>query len=165
MIVLGFDPGLHGGCAALRDGTVVSAVPMFTVGGEVDSAAVADWVRSVSGGTDGTTGVRAAVERVSAMPGQGVSSMFKFGTGWGMVRGVLSTLRVPTYLVTPQAWKKVVLAGTQKDKDAAVAWCRSAHPEVQLVQPGCRTPHDGVADSIAIAEYLYRQNRDAPRPQ
>jgi crossover junction endodeoxyribonuclease RuvC len=80
-------------------------------------------------------------------------------------------------LVTPQAWKKVVLPGlipakaklppdataAQKKaasaankkagKDAAIGWCRRAYPSVSLIPEGCRVPHDGIADSLCIAEY------------
>ncbi len=71
------------------------------------------------------------------MPGQGVSSTFKFGQGYGSILGIAAALSIPTELVTPQAWKKVVLAGTAKDKDAAVGYCRRAFPNVSLL-PGPR---------------------------
>jgi crossover junction endodeoxyribonuclease RuvC len=154
MKYVGCDPGLHGGCAVIDDvSRTAAAIPMPVSGGEVDSAALADWIRSLGGDCV------AAVERVSSMPKQGVASTFKFGTGWGMVRGVLATLRVSTLLVTPQAWKKVVLAGTQKDKDAAISWCRQAYPSVNLVLERCRVPHDGLADALAIAEFLRLRNK------
>ena len=48
----------------------------------------------------------AYVERVSAMPGQGVASMFNFGVSYGVIQGVLGALQIPIVLVTPRSWKK-----------------------------------------------------------
>jgi hypothetical protein len=80
------------------------------------------------------------------MPGQGVASSFTFGTGYRQIQGLLAGRGIPFELVTPQAWKKLVLAGTTKDKDAAIAYCRRAFPDVALVLPRCRVSHDGIAD-------------------
>jgi len=57
----------------------------------------------------------AYVEKVGAMPGQGVSSMFQFGRGVGLVEGVLAALDVPVNYVTPQAWQKAVSVRGGKD--------------------------------------------------
>ncbi len=93
------------------------------------------------------------IEKVHAMPKQGVSSTFKFGMGYGLVIGVCEALGIPYRLVTPQAWKKVVLAGTAKDKDAAVSFVRRAYPGVDLIPGKKRVPHDGIADAMCIAEF------------
>jgi hypothetical protein len=47
-----------------------------------------------------------------------------------------------------------VLAGTTKDKDAAIAYCRRAFPDVALVLPRCRVPHDGIADAVWVKKFL-----------
>jgi len=148
---LGFDPGQSGGCAMI-DQMGAQAVPMPVAGGAVDAHALGVWVYSIVM-TATHAPVIAAVEAVHAMPKQGVSSTFKFGRNYGTILGVLGALGVRTELVTPQAWKAVVLAGTTKDKDAAIAWCRRAYPRVELIQKGCRTPHDGCADALCIAEW------------
>lgn len=57
----------------------------------------------------------AVLERVGAMKGQGVSSMFQFGRGVGMVEGVFAALHIPTEYVTPQTWQKAVGARSGKD--------------------------------------------------
>ena len=101
----------------------------------------------------------AVIEKVHSMPGQGVSSTFSFGTGYGQLQGLLAGLGIPFELVTPQAWKKVVLAGTAKDKDAAIAYCRRAFPEVPLIMPRCRTPHDGIADALCLLQFGVRNYR------
>ena len=56
--------------------------------------------------------------------------------------------------MTPQALKKEVLAGTAKDKQAAIDHCLSAYPGVRLMATDkSRTYHSGMADAICIAEY------------
>jgi crossover junction endodeoxyribonuclease RuvC len=58
---------------------------------------------------------RAIVERVSARPGQGVTSMYAFGRAVGIVEGVLGGLNIPTSYVTPQAWRKAMQVREGKD--------------------------------------------------
>ena len=93
------------------------------------------------------------VEKVHSMPKQGVASTFKFGMGYGVIIGICDALGLPYRLVTPQAWKKQVLAGTTKDKDAAISFVRRAYPHVNLTPGAKRKPHDGMADALCIAEF------------
>jgi crossover junction endodeoxyribonuclease RuvC len=125
-------------------------MPMPLAGNELDLAELANQTRRLQ--FEGAE-VRAIVERVHAMPSQGVSSTFTFGKGFGGVLGVFAALGVPVLLPTPQAWKKKILAGTKQDKAAAVAWARRVYPGVPLVLARCRKPHDGMADALCIAEW------------
>lgn len=152
MIFLGFDPGLSGGVASIDDEGRIEAHVMPVAGGELDPRALGAWVWGAVLRHD--CQAVACVEKVGAMPKQGLSSTFKFGKGYGTVLGVLGALGIRTELVTPQAWKRVVLAGTDHGKDAAVAWCARAYPGVNLMRtPRCTSPHDGIADAVCIAEY------------
>jgi crossover junction endodeoxyribonuclease RuvC len=154
VIYLGFDPGLSGGLAALGLG-VSTAHVMPVRGNEIDARAIGVWVWDHVLKND--SAVVACVEKVGAMPKQGLSSTFKFGKGYGTILGVLGALGVRCELVTPQAWKKVVLAGTDHSKDAAIAWCNRAYPQVSLLATErCRVPHDGMADALCIAEFARR---------
>ncbi len=143
--IFAFDPGLKGGAASIKGGVVV-AIPMPTAAKELDlptiagllSASFVDFV---------------VIEKVHSMPAQGVASSFKFGVGYGQLMGLCAALSIPYTLVTPQAWKKQVLAGTPKDKRAAIEFCRREYPLVPLIQPGCRLPHDGVADALCLLSY------------
>jgi crossover junction endodeoxyribonuclease RuvC len=156
MIHLGIDPGKHGGLAFITETVVPAnglcvydAMPMPLSGNEIDGTILADLVKAHQIADD----VHATIELVGAMPKQGLSSTFTFGKGYGMVQGILAALGVRYELVTPQKWKGVILAGTAKDKDAAIAWCRRAYPGANLIPRGCRVPHDGIADAICLAEY------------
>ena len=149
MRIAAIDPGMKGGIAT-HSGHIVGAFAMPTAGKEIDCVAIAnfligfqpDWL---------------VIEKVGAMPKQGVSSTFKFGKGYGSLFGIAAALHIPVELVTPQRWKSKVLHGTKKDKDAAIAYCRRAFPEVSLIPPRCRTEHDGIADALCLVEYGRRE--------
>lgn len=142
--VLGLDPGQSGGYAIL--GPDPEAAPLPWQGGDLDGAALAAIIRRHDIHL-------AVVEKVGAMPKQGVASTFGFGYGAGKLAGVLEALGIPYQLVTPQRWKGVVLAGTPRDKDAAIAHVRRKYPWVDLLPGAKRVPHDGIADAVCIAEW------------
>ena len=143
------DPGLSGGVAILHGGEV-TARPLPIAGKDLDLVLLSQWLKDSSPGL-------VIVEKVHSMPGQGVASMFKFGQGYGAILGISAALGIPCELVTPQAWKKTVLAGSAKDKDAAIEYCRRAFPQVSLLPgPRCRKPHDGLADALCLLEYARR---------
>ena len=131
MVILGCDPGQTGALAAY-DGTIITGLidmPTMTrlhgSGRQVDPYTLATEILDLCAGRNAT----AVIEAVSAMPGQGVSSMFRFGESVGVVLGVLGALRMPVRWVTPQRWKKAAgIAG--KDKDAARSLAIQLHPEV-----------------------------------
>jgi len=153
VIVLGVDPGISGGLAFLDGGKAAGLYVMPTYrtdeekkihGHKVDFHTFASIVEMYRPD-------RAVVERVSAMPGQGVSSMFTFGGAYTGVLACLQALSIPYDLVTPQKWKKEM--GFKKEKKETVKWCMERYPNVSLIPPRCRTPHSGLADALAIASW------------
>jgi crossover junction endodeoxyribonuclease RuvC len=142
--IIAIDPGLSGAIAILNG--ELSAQPLPIAGKELDLGELARLIQNAYP-------VLAVVEKVHSMPGQGVSSTFKFGTGFGSILGILAALGIRTELIPPQTWKRVILQGTDKSKDAAIAYCRRAFPDVPLVLPRCRKPHDGIADALCLLEY------------
>lgn len=145
-MIIGIDPGLSGGIAYISPTGGHDARPMPLAGNEIDGHEIAAQIKAVMPDV-------VILEKVHAMPKQGVSSTFKFGMGYGIVIGVCEALGIPYRLVTPKAWKKTVLAGTKKDKDAAISFVRRAYPSIDLTPGRKRVPHDGMADAICIAEY------------
>lgn len=99
---------------------------------------------------------RVIIEKVGAMPGQGVTSMFSFGYGCGVIEGVVACLRVPYEFVTPQAWMKVVLAGmTKGEYKASPLYCQRRFPNQNwMATARSKKMHDGMTDSACIAMYL-----------
>lgn len=159
-LTVGIDPGLRGGIAALDPtGALVGLWPMPVAGGEVHAAGLADLLRSLRCLDNHQDIGGVCLEKVGAMPKQGVASTFRFGTGWGMVRGVCAALGLPVVLVMPTQWKRRVLVGLPHDKDGAIRFCTSRWPQADLILPGCRVPHDGLADALCIAEYLRIHHR------
>lgn len=149
--ILGVDPGITGGLAFLFSARV-EAVDIPVVDGEVDTDTLAEIVRSYAPRF-------AAIERVGAMPGQGVSSTFKFGTAYGAIRAVVSTLGVPSRRVTPQKWKKAFGLGPDKEQ------CRARAIETW---PGAkcfsRKKDHGRAEAALIALYA-REHLVQPEAQ
>ena len=60
--------------------------------------------------------IRVVIEHVSAMPGQGVTSMFNFGQSFGILKGICTAMQLPMYFVRPAKWKKYFnLLNSEKD--------------------------------------------------
>ena len=99
----------------------------------------------------------AAVEKVGAMPGQGVSSTFSFGQSYGFILGVLSAFGIGVQLVPPTVWKREFgLLHTQKQDSVAVA--KRLFPGVSLIATErSRKESDGMSDSLLICEWARRK--------
>ena len=152
MIYLAIDPGLHGGLAWLTpDGAFAEATPLLKAEGKNEYDVKTMWLHLDGMRREGPT--FAILEKVHAMPKQGVSSTFKFGYGFGLWVALLTAAEIPFELVSPQAWKKVMLADTPKDKLAALVTARRLFPTVDLH----RKADDGLAEALLMAEYGRRQ--------
>jgi crossover junction endodeoxyribonuclease RuvC len=121
MRVLGIDPGLTGALALIEtslDALVIRDMPVARSGTgtrqEIVPVLLAEMIRALDPDV-------AFLERVNAMPKQGVSSVFTFGQGYGMIRGVLAALLVPVELVTPGHWKRIMRLDKDKSRARAVA--------------------------------------------
>ena len=161
--VIGIDPGLSGGIAVIRNPNQVDAIPIPATEGDLDVYKIWNWVgyRASPYSPVEEWNAIAYIEAVHAMPGQGVSSVFKFGYVTGILHGVIRAMKIPLKLVTPQAWKKEILAGTAKDKQAAIDYCLRVYPNVKLIATDrSRTYHSGMADALCIAEYGYRKENN-----
>jgi crossover junction endodeoxyribonuclease RuvC len=161
MIYIGIDPGQAGGIAIIHKGDnnerngSLNVISMPLAGKDIDVAALSIWLYDQVDGICTDTPV-AYLEKVSAMPKQGVASTFKFGINYGIIIGILGTIQIPYYLVTPQAWKKEVLAGLdwKGNKLAAVDYCRRAYPDISLLATSrSYKPHSGMADALCMAVY------------
>ena len=151
MIIIGIDPGKKGGIALIGEGKI--SFP--SSGGLLYSKwyDLTDWVNAAKMLDGEAEDVVAYVELVHSMPNQGVASTFSFGKGFGEVLGWLGALKVRAELVSPQKWKRAVLAGTDRDKAAAIRFVQENYPDIDLTPGRCRVPQDGIADAVCIAHY------------
>jgi len=142
-VILGVDPGLTGAIAFYYPehpgGIVVYDIPVAD--GEVDTDTLTGIIR-------GLAPTVAVIERVSSMPGQGVSSTFKFGATYGALRAVVSVLQIPQHLVTPAKWKAHFRLS--KDKEEARARALQLWPGAGYF---ARKKDHGRAEAALIALY------------
>ena len=153
MIYLGIDPGKSGALAFIR-GNSAEVIPFDEE--EYRGKLITVWQYIVCD----KEGAFCAVEKVGAMPKQGVSSSFNFGHNAGFIEGLLWAYSIPYKLVTPQTWKKEFTL-LKRDKDASVAEAHRLFPSVSLRPTDkCRKDNDGMAEALLIAEWGRRWKRD-----
>ena len=167
MIYLGIDPGFNGALAAVGDVTAVHSTPCLVrdkgkgTKREYNVSHMRELLKDYK-----RTGVnlRCSLEAVHAMPAkfktkgverrQGVTSMFNMGFGFGIWQGLLAGLEIPYELITPQRWKKAMLDGTGKDKEASRLKALQLFPSLEKE---LRFKKDeGRAEALLLAEYLKR---------
>lgn len=158
MIFIGIDPGLSGAVGVISlplggpDTYEVYDTPTALVEGEKTKrkyliVAMADLLKPYSYRND----VIAILENVHSMPKQGVASSFSFGEGKGIWEGILGAYGICTELVSPQRWKKAIMADQGKEKDAARFKAMQLFPS--LADQFKLVKHDGRAEAILMAEY------------
>jgi crossover junction endodeoxyribonuclease RuvC len=156
-LTLGVDPGQSGCVALLADDVPVGFVDMPTwprkAGGRiVDAVALADTLRAALALHAGAYAL-AVFEQVNAMPGQGVSSGFRFGQADGIARGVIGALGIGVIEVPPATWKRHFhLCGA--GKDAARTYAAQRFPAIanRLRRKG----DIGRADALLVALWAYQ---------
>lgn len=157
-ITLGIDPGATGAIAALADGAYYDVLDMpVTAGreengrGHVDGGVLADWLREMSRRNPGAA-FDAVIEQVGARPGQGVTSMFRFGEAYGTVRGALGALGIAFRVVSPNLWKpRMGLVGPAKDSAREMAAHRFPAAATKLA----RKKDHGRAEALLIAKWAH----------
>ena len=111
MLIIGIDPGISGSICFFRDGKILDVVemPTMTEGKknkkQVNGSQIYNEISKRINQID-KKDIKVIVEQVSAMPGQGVTSMFNFGQSFGILKGICSAMQLPIYFVRPARWKK-----------------------------------------------------------
>lgn len=106
----------------------------------------------------------ALMEKVTAMPGQGVTSMFSFGENFGLLKGILASVCRDVRLVRPQAWQIWVRKQYGEKAEGKEAWIEIARQEFgedSVLAPGRRKPQDGLGDALCMALYACAQGEMA----
>jgi len=121
MLIIGIDPGISGSICFFKDGKILDVIEMPTMTeGKKNKRQVngSQIYNEISKRLDKIEShqIKVIIEQVSAMPGQGVTSMFNFGQSFGILKGICSAMQLPIYFVRPAKWKKYFnLINSEKD--------------------------------------------------
>ena len=157
MLIIGIDPGISGSICFFQDGKIIDVVEMPTmtegkknkkqVNGSQIFNEILDRIKKLD-----KKDVKVIIEQVSAMPGQGVTSMFNFGQSFGILKGICSAMQLPMYFVRPAKWKKYFnLINSEKDASRTRAIEIFPYFSGQL----SRKKDSNKADAILIASFYY----------
>ena len=157
MLIIGIDPGISGSICFFENGKIIDVVEMPTmtegkknkrqVNGSQIYNEISNRIHKVK-----NQEIRVIIEQVSAMPGQGVTSMFNFGQSFGILKGICSAMQLPMYFVRPTKWKKYFnLINSEKDASRTKAIEIFPYFSSHL----SKKKDSNKADAILIANFYY----------
>ena len=159
MLIIGIDPGISGSICFFQDGKIIDVVEMPTMAEgkknkkQVNGSQIFNEISVRIKKLDkNDMKVKVVIEQVSAMPGQGVTSMFNFGQSFGILKGICSAMQLPMYFVRPAKWKKYFnLINSEKDAS------RTKAIEIFPYFSGhlSKKKDSNKADAILIASFYY----------
>ena len=160
MLIIGIDPGISGSICFFKDGRILDVIemPVMTEGKknkkQVNGSQIYnEFLKRINKKEDE---IRVVIEQVSAMPGQGVTSMFNFGQSFGILKGICSAMQLPMFFVRPAKWKKYFnLINSQKDASRARAIEIFPYFSTQL----SKKKDSNKADAILIASFYYETHQ------
>ena len=157
MLVIGIDPGISGSICFLHDGRIIDVLEMPTMtegkknkrqvnGAQIYNEIIKRIIKKEK------HNIRVVIEQVSAMPGQGVTSMFNFGQSFGILKGMCSAMQLPMYFIRPAKWKKYFgLINSEKDASRTRAIEMFPYFSSHL----SKKKDSNKADAILIASFYY----------
>ncbi len=164
MIIVGIDPGISGALCFFSNGNIIDVIDMPTMAEgkkskkQVNGRQIFNEILNIKNTFAGHK-INVVVEQVSAMPGQGVTSMFNFGQSFGVIKGICSAMELPIFYVRPAKWKKYFNL-INAEKDASRTKVIEMFPKIS--QKLSRKKDNNKADAILIAKYFEntRENND-----
>ena len=157
MLIIGIDPGISGSICFLEDGIIkdVLEMPTMTEGKknkkQINGSQIYNEI-SFRIKKYEKKNIKVVIEQVSAMPGQGVTSMFNFGQSFGILKGICSAMQLPIYFVRPAKWKKYFnLINSEKDASRTRAIEIFPYFSSNL----SKKKDSNKADAILIASYFH----------
>jgi len=157
MLIIGIDPGISGSICFFKDGKILDVIemPTMTEGKknkkQVNGSQIYNEIFKRVNKLE-KNDIRVIVEQVSAMPGQGVTSMFNFGQSFGILKGICSAMQLPIFFVRPAKWKKYFnLINSEKDASRTRAIEIFPYFSSQL----SKKKDANKADAILIASFYY----------
>ena len=157
MLIIGIDPGITGSICFFQDGKITDVIEMPNmpegkknkkqVNGAQIYYEISSRIKDIK-----KEDIKVIIEQVSAMPGQGVTSMFNFGQSFGILKGICSAMQLPMYFVRPAKWKKYFnLINSEKDASRTKAIEVFPYFSSEL----SRKKDSNKADAILIASFYY----------
>ena len=157
MLIIGIDPGITGSICFFEDGKIINLVemPNMTDGKknkkQVNGAQIYNEISSKIKNIE-KKNIKVVIEQVSAMPGQGVTSMFNFGQSFGVLKGICSAMQLSVYFVRPAKWKKYFNL-INSEKDASRTKAIEVFPYIS--QQLSKKKDANKADAILISSFFY----------
>ena len=155
MLIIGIDPGINGAICFFENGQVIDVLEMPTMADgkknkrQINGHQMYNELSSRIKGYDNLN-INVVVEQVSAMPGQGVTSMFNFGQSFGVIKGICAAMQLPIFFVRPAKWKKYFeLINSQKDASRTKAI--EMFPKISSILS--KKKDSNKADAILIASF------------
>ncbi len=157
MLIIGIDPGISGSICFFKDGIILDVIdmPTMTEGKknkkQVNGSQIYNEILKRINKIDKKE-IKVIIEQVSAMPGQGVTSMFNFGQSYGILKGICAAMQISMYFVRPAKWKKYFNL-INSEKDASRTRAIEIFPYFSSYLS--RKKDANKADAILIASYYY----------
>tara|TARA_B100000073_G_scaffold330650_1_gene319303 strand:+ start:86 stop:583 length:498 start_codon:yes stop_codon:yes gene_type:complete len=158
MLIIGIDPGVSGSICFFKDGKILDVIEMPTMNEgkknkkQVNGAQIYNEITKRIDDKSDPNNIRVVIEHVTAMPGQGVTSMFNFGQSFGILKGICSAMQIPMFFVRPAKWKKYFnLINSEKDASRTRAIEIFPYFSSQL----SKKKDSNKADAILIASFYY----------
>ena len=157
MLIISMDPGISGSICFFEDGKIIDVVEMPTmIEGKKNKKQVngAQIYNEISHRITNLKkeNIKVVIEQVSAMPGQGVTSMFNFGQSFGILKGICAAMQLPMYFVRPAKWKRYFnLINSEKDASRTKAIEIFPYFSSKL----SKKKDSNKADAILIASFYY----------
>ena len=163
MLIIGIDPGISGAICFFEDGQVKEIIDMPVMADGKKNK------RQVNGNQIYNEILKrinkfqkkdiiVVIEQVSAMPGQGVTSMFNFGQSFGVLKGICSAMQLSMFFIRPAKWKKYFgLIKTEKDASRTKVIEIFPYISSQL----SRKKDSNKADAVLIASFFYNTYKKA----
>ena len=157
ILIIGIDPGITGAICFFENGKIAEVIEMPNMADgkknkrQVNGAQISNEIIRRTKNIE-KKNIKVIIEHVSAMPGQGVTSMFNFGQSFGVLKGICSALELPMYFVRPVKWKKYFnLINSEKDASRTKAIEVFPYFSSQLA----KKKDSNKADAILISSYFY----------
>ena len=163
MLIIGIDPGISGSICFFEDGKIIDVIEMPTMTDgkknkrQVNGSQIYNEISKRINKTE-KQNIRVIIEQVSAMPGQGVTSMFNFGQSFGILKGICSAMQLPMYFIRPAKWKKY-FSLINSEKDASRTKVIEMFPSFSSQLS--KKKDSNKADAILIASFFYNTYKNA----